>query len=269
MGDHVTADVTNPNDLTRHAVDSVEHSADPRLRELVRGLIRHLHAFAIEQALTEAELMAGIRFLTEVGQTCTDRRQEFILLSDTLGVSMLVDLINHDAAGSATESTVLGPFYVEDAPWRSKGDAITDDLGTQPLLVTGHVRDTDGSPVAGATVDVWQNATNRLYAVQDDAQPPDNLRGRFRTDDAGAFAFRTLRPVDYPIPEDGPVGRMLRGDWTASMATGAHPLHRVRRRVRQGDDPHLRLGEHIPGIGRRVRRQTVAGPNVRRARSRD
>jgi protocatechuate 3,4-dioxygenase beta subunit len=216
MGENVTADVTTANDLTRQVVDSVEHSADRRLRELVRGLIRHLHAFAIEQALTEAELMAGIRFLTEVGQTCTDRRQEFILLSDTLGVSMLVDLINHDAAGSATESTVLGPFYVEDAPWRTNGDAITDDLGAQPLLVSGHVRDTDGSPVAGATVDVWQNATNRLYAVQDDAQPPDNLRGRFRTDAAGAFAFRTVRPVDYPIPEDGPVGRMLE-------ATGRHP----------------------------------------------
>ena len=267
MGDDVTADVTTANDLTREAVDSVEHTADPRLRELVRGLIRHLHAFAIEQALTEAELMASIRFLTEVGQTCTDRRQEFILLSDTLGVSMLVDLINHDAAGSATESTVLGPFYVEDAPWRSNGDAITDDLGAQPLLVSGHVRDTDGSPVAGATVDVWQNATNRLYAVQDDAQPPDNLRGRFRTDDAGAFAFRTVRPVDYPIP-DGRSGRQdARGDWTASMAAGAHPLHGVRRRVRQGDDPHLQLGEPVPGIGRRVRRQTVAHPSVRRARS--
>ena len=216
MGDDVTDDVTTASDLTQQVVDSVEHCPDPRLRELVRGLVRHLHEFAVEQSLTETELMAGIRFLTEVGQMCTERRQEFILLADTLGVSMLVDLINHTVAGSATESTVLGPFYVEDAPWRTNGDAITGDLGPQPLLVGGHVRDTDGLPVAGATIDIWQNATNRLYAVQDDAQSPDNLRGRFRTDAAGAFAFRTVRPVDYPIPDDGPVGRML-------QATGRHP----------------------------------------------
>jgi catechol 1,2-dioxygenase len=160
--------------------------------------------------------MAGIRFLTDVGQICTDQRQEYILLSDTLGLSMLVDLVNHGAGSSATESTVLGPFYVEGSPWRANGDAITHDLGAQPLLVSGHVRDTAGRPLSGALVDVWQNATNRLYAVQDDGQSPENLRGRFRTDRYGAFAFRTVRPVDYPIPDDGPVGRML-------QATGRHP----------------------------------------------
>ena len=111
---------------------------------------------------------------------------------------------------------MLGPFYVEGSPWRSNGDAITDELGDQPLLVSGHVLDTADRPVAGATVDVWQNATNRLYAVQDDGQSPENLRGRFLTDASGAFAFRTVRPVDYPIPDDGPVGRMLH-------ATGRHP----------------------------------------------
>jgi protocatechuate 3,4-dioxygenase beta subunit len=211
MDDNMTADA-----LTQQVIERLEQCPDPRLRELVGGVIRHVHEFAVEQALTEAELMAGIGFLTEVGQMCTDRRQEFILLSDTLGLSMLVDLINHGAGTSATESTVLGPFYVEGSPWRSNGDAITDDLGDQPLLVSGHVRDTAGRPLPGATVDVWQNATNQLYAVQDDAQSPENLRGRFRTDGDGAFAFRTVRPVDYPIPDDGPVGRMLR-------ATGRHP----------------------------------------------
>jgi protocatechuate 3,4-dioxygenase beta subunit len=211
MDDNMTADA-----LTQQVIERLEQCPDPRLRELVGGVIRHVHEFAVEQALTEAELMAGIGFLTEVGQMCTDRRQEFILLSDTLGLSMLVDLINHGAGTSATESTVLGPFYVEGSPWRSNGDAITDDLGDQPLLVSGHVRDTAGRPLPGATVDVWQNATNQLYAVQDDTQSPENLRGRFRTDGDGAFAFRTVRPVDYPIPDDGPVGRMLR-------ATGRHP----------------------------------------------
>jgi protocatechuate 3,4-dioxygenase beta subunit len=203
-------------DLTARVVESLAACPDPRLREVLGGLIRNLHRFAAETSLTEAEWMAGIRFLTDVGHTCTDQRQEFILLSDTLGLSMLVDLINHRAGSSATESTVLGPFYVPGSPWRANGDAITDDLGAQPLLVSGHVRDSDGKALAGAIVDVWQNSTNRLYAVQDDRQSPQNLRGRFRTEADGAFRFTTARPVDYPIPDDGPVGRML-------AATGRHP----------------------------------------------
>jgi catechol 1,2-dioxygenase len=216
MGDDVTATSASANALTRQVIDRLDACPDPRLRELVRGLVTHLHQFAVEQALTDSEWMEGIRFLTDVGQTCTAQRQEFILLSDTLGLSMLVDLINHGAGSGATESTVLGPFYVEGSPWRADGDAITDHLGANPLLVTGHVRDTAGRPLPGATVDVWQNATNQLYAVQDAGQSPENLRGRFRTDDTGGFSFRTVRPVDYPIPDDGPVGRMLR-------ATGRHP----------------------------------------------
>jgi hydroxyquinol 1,2-dioxygenase len=202
--------------LTEQVVDRIANCPDPRLRELMTGLVRHLHAFAEEQSLTEAEWMAGIRFLTDVGHMCDERRQEFILLSDTLGVSMLVDLINHDTGGGATDSTVLGPFYVADSPWRSNGDAITDDLGDQPLLVSGHVRDTAGGAIAGATLDVWQTASNMLYAVQDATQSPENLRGRFRTDGDGAYSFRTVRPVAYPIPDDGPVGKMLH-------ATGRHP----------------------------------------------
>lgn len=216
MGDAMTPSDAGASAFTDQVIARLAQCTDPRLRELVGALVRHLHQFAVEEALTEAEWMAGIRFLTEVGQICTGQRQEFILLSDTLGLSMLVDLINHDAGSSATESTVLGPFYVEGSPWRSNGEALTDDLGTQPLLVSGHVRDTAGRPLSGATVDVWQNATNRLYAVQDDGQSPDNLRGRFRADGDGAFSFRTVRPVDYPIPDDGPVGTMLH-------ATGRHP----------------------------------------------
>ncbi len=216
MGDDLTAAGTTPGGLTAEVLGRLEHCPDPRLRELVVGVIRHLHAFALDESLTEAEWMAGIGFLTEVGEMCSDQRQEFMLLSDTLGLSMLVDQINHRSGGSATESTVLGPFYVEGSPWRTNGDAITDDLGDQPLLVSGHVRDVAGRPLTDATVDVWQNATNRLYAVQDGGQSPENLRGRFRTDADGAFSFRTVRPVDYPIPDDGPVGRMLE-------ATGRHP----------------------------------------------
>jgi catechol 1,2-dioxygenase len=233
MDDNMTAHA-----LTRQVIERLDQCPDPRLRELVGGVIRHVHEFAVEQALTEAELMAGIGFLTEVGQMCTDRRQEFILLSDTLGLSMLVDLINHGAGSSATESTVLGPFYVEGSPWRSNGDAITDDLGAQPLLVSGQVRDTAGRPLPGATVDVWQNATNRLYAVQDDAQSPENLRGRFRTDGDGAFTFRTVRPVDYPIPDDGPVGRMLR-------ATGRHPWRPAHIHFIVSADGYIPVTTHV------------------------
>jgi catechol 1,2-dioxygenase len=203
-------------ELTARAVDSLAACRDPRLREVLGSLIRNLYRFAVETSLTEAEWTDGIRFLTDVGHTCTDQRQEFILLSDTLGLSMLVDLINHRAGSSATESTVLGPFYVPGSPWRANGDAITDDLGAQPLLVSGQVRDTGGNPLGGAIVDVWQNATNRLYSVQDERQSTENLRGRFRTEADGAFRFTTARPVDYPIPDDGPVGRMLK-------ATGRHP----------------------------------------------
>lgn len=217
--------MTAPEDgagaMSRQVVDSMANCPDPRLRELMTGLVRHLHAFAEEHSLTESEWTSGIQFLTDVGRLCDERRQEFILLSDTLGVSMLVDLINHDPGSGATESTVLGPFYVADSPWRSNGDAITDELGAQPLLVSGHVRDTTGSAIAGATLDVWQNAPNMLYAVQDATQSPENFRGRFRTDSDGAFSFRTARPVDYRIPDDGPVGRMLH-------ATGRHswrPAH--------------------------------------------
>jgi protocatechuate 3,4-dioxygenase beta subunit len=201
--------------LTSRVVDSFAGCRDPRLRSLLGSLVGHLHQFAIENALTEPELMAAIHFLTDAGQTCTPTRQEFILLSDTLGLSMLVDLISHGAQG-ATESTVLGPFYVPESPWRTNGDAITDDVGAHPMVVRGQVRDTAGNPLPGAVVEVWQNAANRLYAVQDEMQDPENLRGRFRTGADGTFTFRTVRPVDYPIPDDGPVGMMLR-------ATARHP----------------------------------------------
>jgi len=238
MGDNLTPTDTAARDFTGQVIARLENCSDPRLRALVAGLIRHLHEFAIEESLTDAEWMAGIRFLTDVGHVTTDQRQEFILLSDTVGLSMLVDLINHGAGTAATESTVLGPFYVEGSPWRSNGDSITDDLGDQPLLVTGHVRDTSGGPLPGATVDVWQNATNRLYAVQDHTQSPENLRGRFRTDGDGAFAFRTVRPVDYPIPDDGPVGRML-------QTTGRHPWRPAHIHFMVSADGHVPVTTHV------------------------
>ena len=203
--------------LLADVVRSLEGSPDPRLREVVEAAVRHLHAFVAEAGLSRSEWRAGIDFLTAVGHMCTDTRQEFILLSDALGVSSLVETIGATDAEGATENTVLGPFYVPGSPMRRHGDSIleNEDPG-EPLVVRGRVTDLEGRPIGGATVDVWQNATNRLYAVQDPNQDPNNLRGRFLTGDDGGFEFRTVRPVPYSIPDDGPVGGLLR-------SLGRHP----------------------------------------------
>nr|WP_254217707.1 intradiol ring-cleavage dioxygenase [Burkholderia multivorans] len=213
--------VTNDHDdgdtrLTEQVVASFDGAPNPRLRMLMQSLVRHLHAFVRETELTEAEWMAAIRFLTETGQMCDDVvRQEFILLSDTLGVSMLVDAINHRLATGATETTVFGPFYIEGMPDRAYGENMALTPGT-PALVHGRVLTIDGAPLPDAVLDVWQTADNGMYSGQDPAQPHGNLRGRYRTDAQGRYAITTILPVSYPIPTDGPVGKML-------DATGRHP----------------------------------------------
>jgi hydroxyquinol 1,2-dioxygenase len=183
---------------------------DERLQAIVEAATRHLHAFVSEVGLTHAEWDAGIRFLTAVGQTCTTERQEMVLLSDVLGVSSQMELTSAPSHLDATANTVLGPFYVPGSPWRAEGDSILEspDPG-QRVIMSGCVRDTAGQPISGATVDVWQNASNKLYAVQDPQQHPHNLRGRFRTPRSGTFTFKTVRPVAYAIPNDGPVGHFL------------------------------------------------------------
>ncbi|MGH8823884.1 MAG: intradiol ring-cleavage dioxygenase [Jiangellaceae bacterium] len=225
--------------LTAEVVARLDTTRDPRLREIVQAAVRHLHAFAREVGLSESEWLAGIGFLTAVGQMCDDKRQEFILLSDTLGLSSLVDIVAHGADEHATESTILGPFYLSGAPWREYGDTIveSDDDGG-PTLVTGRVRSVDGSPLRGAVLDVWQTATNGLYAVQEDAQPAGNLRGRFRATDDGRYAFRTVRPVSYAIPDDGPVGRLLR-------ACGRHPWRAAHIHAIVSADGHRPVTTHI------------------------
>lgn len=190
---------------------------DPRLRTVLTSLVHHLHDFVKDVELTEAEWEAAVAFLTETGHTSDAVRQEFVLLSDVLGVSMLVETVNHRTGGAATESTVLGPFHVVDSPPRELGaDIALDGLG-EPLLVTGRVTGPDGTPLAGAGVDVWQANEEGFYDVQQpDVQPATNLRGLFTTDDDGRFWFRSVVPRFYPIPDDGPVGRLL-------AATGRHP----------------------------------------------
>ena len=190
----------------------------PRFRKIVASLISHLHAFVKEVELTEEEWFKAIMFLTRTGQLCDDKRQEFILLSDVLGVSMLVDAINHPKSGKGTESTVLGPFYMEGAPECENGASIIKrDQGGEKALVRGQVTDPEGRPIAGAKLDVWQTAANGAYDVQDPEAPAYNMRGVFTTDEEGRYAFVTEQPRSYAVPTDGPVGELLR-------ASGRHAM---------------------------------------------
>ncbi|SDX06964.1 intradiol ring-cleavage dioxygenase [Roseicitreum antarcticum] len=183
---------------------------DARLAVVMSSLVRHLHAFIKDVGLTQEEWEYGIGFLTRTGQICSGERQEFILLSDTLGVSMLVDAINNRRPAGATENTVFGPFHVADAPIRAMGDNISLDGKGDPCLFEGRVLDLDGNPVEGATVDVWSDNADGYYDVQQPGiQPKWNNRGRFITGADGHYAFRGIKPVSYPIPDDGPVGQML------------------------------------------------------------
>jgi catechol 1,2-dioxygenase len=191
---------------------------DPRFREVMQSAVRHLHAFVKEIEPTMAEWERAIHFLTATGKICDDKRQEWILASDTLGVSMLIDAINHRRPGGATENTVLGPFHVSGAPERENGASICLDGKGAPCIVRGRVTDEDGNPIAGARVDVWQTNDDGYYDVQQPGVQPDmNMRGVFTTGVDGRYAFTTVKPLPYSIPTDGPVGAML-------VAMGRHAM---------------------------------------------
>jgi hydroxyquinol 1,2-dioxygenase len=215
MSDSRTRHIS-PRVITEQAIDSFADTEDERLRAIMQSLVKHLHAFVSDVELTETEWARAIEILTATGHITDEKRQEFILWSDTLGVSMLVDALAHQAPDGATESTVLGPFYVAGSPVRPYGASIAEQEAGTPTRVHGRVLNLDGDPIPGAELDVWQNGDNRLYAVQDESAPDDHLRGKFRTDADGRFCFQAVRPVPYPIPDDGPVGGML-------GATGRHP----------------------------------------------
>ncbi|MXZ51083.1 MAG: intradiol ring-cleavage dioxygenase [Rhodobacteraceae bacterium] len=188
----------------------ISEDTDPRLRQIMTVLVKHMHAAVKELELTEEEWFEGIKFLTETGHKCDEWRQEFILLSDVLGVSMLVDAINNRKPSGASESTVLGPFHVADAPELEMGSDICLDQKGEPMLVEGRILDTRGNPVDGAKLDVWQANDEGFYDVQQKGIQPDfNLRGVFRTSADGTYWFKGVKPKYYPIPGDGPVGRML------------------------------------------------------------
>ena len=189
----------------------------PRLRQVMSALVRHLHDFAKEIELTQDEWDIAIDFLARTGQLCSDQRQEFILLSDILGFSMLVDTINNRRQAGETENTVLGPFHVEGAPVRRMGESICLDGKGETCLYTGRVIDRHGEPIAGARIDVWSDNAEGFYSVQQPGiQDPWNNRGIFVTGADGAYEFIGIKPVSYPIPDDGPVGKLL-------AALGRHP----------------------------------------------
>ncbi|MGH3584732.1 MAG: intradiol ring-cleavage dioxygenase [Pseudonocardia sp.] len=202
--------------LTDQVVASFDNAADPRLRHLVQALTRHLHAFLREVRLTEAEWNAAIEFLTAAGHLTDDKRQEFILLSDVLGASMQTIAINNEAYENATEATVFGPFFVENSPEIPQGGDISAGAAGQPCWVEGTVTGTDGLPVAGAEIEVWEADEDGFYDVQY-ADDRTAARGHLFTDDEGRYRFWALTPTPYPIPHDGPVGALL-------AATGRSPM---------------------------------------------
>ena len=204
-------------ELTDVVLERYSNAPDARLRTVLQSLIRHLHAFVRDVRLTESEWIAGIEFLTKTGQISDNKRQEMILLSDNLGISALVNMVSAGVEEGATESTVIGPFYVPDSPERQWGESVLlrdgDDV---PLLIHGRVLDGEGKPVPDAIIEIWQTDSNGMYDIQDRSQPEDNLRGWYRAKPDGAFLLKTIRPTSYPIPTDGPVGVLLR-------ATERHP----------------------------------------------
>ncbi|WP_425101968.1 intradiol ring-cleavage dioxygenase [Tropicibacter sp. S64] len=221
----------------------ISPDADARLAAVMASLVRHLHAFVKDVTLTEAEWETAIAFLTRTGQMCSDTRQEFILLSDVLGVSMLVDAVNNRKPAGSTPSTVFGPFHVDGVPERKMGANISLDGVGEPCLFRGRVVDLEGRPIAGATVDVWSDNADGFYDVQQpDTQPQHNNRGIFVTGADGRYWFTGIKPVSYPIPDDGPVGEML-------GHLGRHPWRPA----------HMHFLVSAPGYDRLITHTFVAG----------
>jgi hydroxyquinol 1,2-dioxygenase len=215
-------DATNLSDaaLTEAVLASFAGAASPRFKQIAERLVTHLHAFVADVEPTEAEWFAAIDFLTRTGHITDDRRQEFVLLSDVLGVSMQVIGINHRAPSGATESTVFGPFFVEGSPGFANGDDIAAGAPGQPCFVSGRVLSVGAEPIAGARIEVWQADEDGFYDVQFEG---DEVRGRghLESDGDGRFWFRTVLPEAYPIPDDGPVGELL----AAGARSPMRPAH--------------------------------------------
>ncbi len=215
---HITYTEDN---LTEAVIARIRPDADPRIIEVMTSLIRHLHAFVKEVRLTPQEWEQGVAFLTEIGRWCDDKRQEVILLSDVLGVSMLVDAIANRHDESVSDTTVLGPFHRENPPLLKNGDHLAPGMAGDPLEIDIRVCDPEGRPIEGAQVDIWHTSPEGLYDSQIGDGEAHFMRGRFFTDAEGRVFCRTVCPASYPVPHDGPVGRVL-----AAMGRGPmRPTH--------------------------------------------
>lgn len=232
------------NTITDAVIGSCAPDADARLREVLKSGLSHLHGFIRETKPTHAEWRKVIELLTRAGEITTKERNEFVLFSDVLGVSSLVDMVNSDPR--ATAASVLGPFHIRDAPdLKIGGDLIRGNEGDQ-VVVAGHVRDTEGKPVRGAAIDIWQTADNGLYSNQDPQQPEYNLRARMTLGDDGRYLFSTVKPKPYTVPDDGPVGDLLRAmgrrPWRPShlhMIVEAKGFKPIVTELFPSDDPYL------------------------------
>lgn len=241
---------SNENELTQAALQRLEGAADPRFAQVMRSLITHLHAFIREVDLQPGEWMAGIEFLTAVGQTCDDKRQEFILLSDTLGASMMVVMLDQLRAAvhasragetlratETTEATVQGPYYWEGAPELALGADIAPGVRGEPAFYSGRVTDTRGQPLANALLDIWSGDGEGVYDMQVEGSSMA-ARARIRTDAEGRYWFWSIKPSYYPVPVDGPVGRMLAG-------IGCHPNRPGHIHMKVAADGHVPLTTHL------------------------
>lgn len=248
--------MTTEDDITRQVLERLDGTPNPRTRQILKSLVAHVHAFVKDVALTEQEWFEGIRFLTATGQKCDDTRQEFILLSDTLGVSMVVDLLSNRKPAGATESTVFGPFHRDGAPELPEGAsmAAADPRGV-PAIISGRVLGIDGRPIADALLDVWQANSEGFYDSQLPTRDTLQMRGKYRTAADGYFSVVTTRPVAYPIPTDGPVGDMLRATNRHAMrpahvhfVVAADGYEPVTTHIFDAGDPQLKKGDTVFGV---------------------
>jgi hydroxyquinol 1,2-dioxygenase len=241
-------------DLVDTVVASFDNTADPRLKQLLQSLTRHLHAFIREVRLTETEWNQAIEFLTAAGHITDDKRQEFILLSDVLGASMQTIAVNNEAVGDATEATVFGPFFTEDAPEIPHGGDIAGGAHGQPCWVEGTVTDTDGTPVPNARIEVWEADDEGFYDVQ---YTDGRIAGRAHlyTDEHGNYSFWGLTPTPYPIPHDGPVGKMLEAAGRSPVRAAhlhfmvtAENLRTLVTHIFVDGDPQIGIGDSVFGV---------------------
>jgi hydroxyquinol 1,2-dioxygenase len=232
--------------ITEAVISTMRDTKDSRLAEVLESLVRHLHAFVRDVELTEDEWARGVDFLTRTGHMCTPTRQEFILLSDVLGVTMLVDALSNRRPAKATQNSVLGPFFREDRPQHADAADISGGLLGTPLFFEGRVVNREGAPVTGAAVDVWHSDAEGHYDVDVPGLVDPAMRALFRTDETGHFRFRSIRPSSYPIPGDGPVGELMSATGRSLMRPAhvhllveAPGFQRVTTMLFPSDDPYL------------------------------